>query len=162
VEVWNFANLFKYAEQVGGGNFRIVFHPDRGTALVRKKPVARLEYEFDCCCRLVWELAPITFVIDEAWLFTQPGWMPEPLNALGLMGRTRGVTLLYTAQRPQDIARRLTALTTSWEIFRVEEPADLAALPRSIPPEMYKQIPSLPDRVHLSRSEHSPWSLVKP
>lgn len=156
VEVWGYASLIEYLKR-HPVTFRIVFHPLPGTVIVEKKKRNRVEYEFECVCRLVWAIKNVVFSIDEIWLFTSAGWMPDALYALVNMGRTPGITLLWTAQRPQDVARGLTALTTSWRIFRVEEPADLAALPRSIPPELWKQIPSLPDRVYLARDGAAAW-----
>jgi hypothetical protein len=159
-EIWGLGNLLQFFREYGGGPFRVLFHPSRGTLLVDGKKTSAREYEFDACCRIVFELGELVFCVDEIWRFCTASWMPPALDDLVLMGRTPGVTLLYTAQRPQEVSRALTSQTTRFAVFRIQEQADLDAIRARLPAEAFDLVPRLQNRQHIARDEENRWELV--
>jgi hypothetical protein len=142
------------AHAASGGSFRIVFHPLAGAPGSGVDPIE----EFEAVCQLVWLARDTVFVIDEVWRFCTSGSMPRPLENLAFTGRHRGVTLLWTAQRPARVAKDLVTIATSVHLFRVtRRDFDAIAYDLGAPEELAQTVITLPDRQRVVRDERMQW-----
>jgi hypothetical protein len=157
LDIWGFRNLSLYLSEFGGGPFRVVYHPTPGKLEASGKETNARRWELEQVCRMALALGEMVLCLDEVWWFTEPGWMPDELAEVVLMGRTAGVTLIYTAQRPQIVASDLRACTTHYNVFRIQSPLDLQAIKGWLPEEPFPEIPNLPDRSYIWRDEQNRW-----
>jgi len=149
VPVQSLRELIAYWSKVRQKNFRICY-----------KPGMNLEAEFDGVARLTLEVRDCVFAIDEVWNYCEAGWMPPPLEFMARAGRHRGITTIYTGQRPAIIAADLRSVTNHWKIFRMKSQLDLKAMQGLVPPEALARVPSLPDRVHITSNDSFDWKEV--
>lgn len=66
-----------------------------------------------------------TIVVDEVNLYCRAGSAPVELLELMRIGRHASVDFLFSARRPSEISRDLTAQADVLRIFRTLEPIDL-------------------------------------
>lgn len=151
VEISQPGRLIDYLRKHRFGKFQILY-----------KPGYYAEKHFEAVARIILEVRDVVFAVDEMWHFCKPGWMPEPLRFMVRAGRHRGVTLVYTAQFPANVARDLTAASTDLRVFRLIEPRDLESLKGRLVPEYLARVPKLPDRTHLWRDEVSAVRMIAP
>jgi len=142
--------LVSYWRRYRGGRFRILYQPGYYA-----------DEHFNSVARLVAEVRDTVFAIDEVWHFCKPSWTPEALRFLLRCGRHRGVSVIYTAQRPANLSGDIRSLSTQMRVFRLQEELDLAALRGRLPSPALNQVPSLPDRSHIWRDEFNNWKLVR-
>jgi hypothetical protein len=133
------------------GNFKVIYQPGYDVAA-----------HFDAVARLVLEVRDVVFAVDEIWSVCKAGWLPPPLEYMSRAGRHRGVTLLYTAQRPQIVAADLRDNTNQWRIFRLSGELALGALRGRVPAQALSLVPSLPDRHYVKTNDSMQFEVVKP
>lgn len=66
------------------------------------------------------------FVIDEAWKYSKPGFVPHSLALCINEGRKRGLELFFITQRPHLLNGSITNEVSELVCFRLQEPAGLA------------------------------------
>lgn len=142
--------LVAYLRAHRNGPFRVIYQP--GYAL---------EKEFDYVSKLVIEIRNLVFFVDEVWQVCKPAWMPPALNLISRAWGHRGITMIYTAQRPQVVAADLRENTTNWELFHMEGDRALEAIRGRVPDAVISQLPSLPPRWHITATAGE-WRLIKP
>lgn len=84
--------------------------------------------EFEEFCRVVYGFRDFVVVVEEAAAVVQASYLPPAFGRIVRQGRHRGIGLLWTSQRLNEVSRTLTGLTDVWAGFSVAEPADLQAL----------------------------------
>lgn len=90
--------------------------------------------EFGPVARLVKEYAegpdalPTVFLIDEAWMLQENAAVHEELSRLQRLGDRGNLSIIETAHRPVDFARRTRAIASHWYLFQVTEDLDLQAV----------------------------------
>jgi DNA helicase HerA-like ATPase len=91
-------------------------------------PMSALEESFDSVCDMVYRRARLAFGVEEVGDISKPNYLPDRFDHLVRLGRHRAVDILWTSQRAGEVARRLTAQTDEFIIFRHTEPRDLEAI----------------------------------
>lgn len=71
------------------------------------------------------DLQNLVFAVDEVPVVSRPSYLPPKFDRVVRLGRHRSVSMIYTAQRLSETARRLTAATDYFWLFAHEEPRDL-------------------------------------
>jgi len=94
----------------------------------RYVPHGDLVGEFSEFAWLVYEQGDLMLGVEEIPMLCSPGALPPDLDRLVRLGRHKGVSIVYTAQRLTEVARRLTAATDVFVMFSNTEPRDLAGL----------------------------------
>ena len=61
-------------------------------------------------------------------MISQPNWLPDGFDRLMRLGRHRAISMVWTAQRMSEVARRLTSATDRFVLFRHTEPRDIEAI----------------------------------
>jgi DNA helicase HerA-like ATPase len=84
--------------------------------------------EFEAWCTLVYGFHDFVVVVEEAAAVVQASYLPPAFGRIVRQGRHRGLGLLWTTQRLNEVSRTLTALTDVFVGFSTSEPADLLAL----------------------------------
>lgn len=133
-----------------GAPFKVVYQP-------RFHPAEHL----DAVMALAAEVEDVTLAIDEAANYCNAAWMPDGLDYLCRCGRHVGVSIVWTSQRPADVARGLTS-PSSLFIFRLEETRDQKfCLDRGISKEMVAAIAALPKREFVTKNPEGEWVKVR-
>lgn len=114
--------------------FAITIQPGRGD----------LESAVDVIFETCFEIGDLWLAIEEVPHFATASWMPEGLDMLARMGRHRGVSVVYTAQRFAELPRRLTATTDVFVLFAQREPSDLQALAGRVGRDVAERVERLP------------------
>jgi hypothetical protein len=145
------ADLVDFFRDNRRGPFRILFKCDAIESVMLRT--------FLEVCRLVRVVRDIVFVVDEVWEFCDAEHIPEDFGRLILRGRTPGVTVLWAAQFPATISRRLTGASTEMRIFRLVDEADLTspALKSRVGKDVRALLPRLPDRYFVQWFSDRPW-----
>lgn len=91
-------------------------------------PEANVAEEFEQLCDSVYDEGNILFGIEEVPMLVSAGHLPEPFARIVRLGRHRKISLLWTAQRPAEVSRTLTAMTDVFILFSTTEPRDLDAI----------------------------------
>lgn len=84
--------------------------------------------EFEQFCELVYRYQNFVLVVEEAAAICQASYLPPAFGRVVRQGRHRGLGLLWTTQRLNEVSRTLTGLTDVWAGFNLSEPADVQAL----------------------------------
>lgn len=114
----NLAALEEYLRWAGGQRFAAArYVPSEGTV-----------EEFEAFCAVVYGFRDFVVVVEEAAAVVQASYLPPAFGRIVRQGRHRGLGLLWTTQRLNEVSRTLTGLTDVWAGFSVAEPADLQAL----------------------------------
>lgn len=86
-------------------------------------------------CAIAWEIGErigrenelcLAVLLEEADLIAPPGREPWILKRLAAQGRHWGIELIPCSRRPSEVSRHLTANADELNIFRTQEPRDLA------------------------------------
>jgi hypothetical protein len=151
VIVRSIPELVALLRRVRGGNFRIICQ-------------LGLNYmeEFEAILKLALELRNCTLAVDEMWQFCKPTWMPGPLGFIARAWRHRGITLIYTVQRPQLVAADLRENTTQWRLFQLQGQLALDALRGRVADGAIRELPQLPKYWHIHANDREQWRRVKP
>jgi ABC-type cobalamin/Fe3+-siderophores transport system ATPase subunit len=112
-------------------------------------PLNALESTFDPVCDMVYRRGHLAFGVEEVAMISQPNWLPEGFDKMVRLGRHRVVDILWTSQRAGEVARRLTAQTDVFIIFRHTEPRDLDAIADRCGSEVRDQVSQLREHDHL-------------
>jgi hypothetical protein len=75
--------------------------------------------------RVIGEVAPVLYVIEEADIQCSPQYIPDSMDRLVRYGRHWRVSLLVVSRRPAEISRHLTAQADTIVAFQTFEPRDL-------------------------------------
>jgi len=130
------------------GRFRIVYrgeyHP---------------ELHFAHVAKLAAVVGDLVFAIDEVDYFGSAGQCLEELDWLIRYGRHRRVAMVYTARRPAEVPRNLTAQSSEFRIFRLTEPRDIEYMRRLIGPAA-ERLPGLEQFCHLRYQDSGAAEMV--
>jgi hypothetical protein len=153
VDVYSIPALVALLRRVRNGNFRICYKPNG----------LKLAAEFDAVARLIWETKRCTFAVDEIWNYCRGAWMPDPLRQMALQWGHRGITVLYTAQRPQSVSPDLRDNTTEWCIFQLGAGSlALDCLRGKVPGDVLEAVPALPKWAYMQVNDRGEWRRVMP
>jgi hypothetical protein len=87
-----------------------------------------LEVCLECLASNVYRMGNIVLAVDEVPMVSRPNYLPPKFDRVVRLGRHRSVSVIYTAQRLSETARRLTAATDYFWLFAHAEPRDLDAI----------------------------------
>ena len=113
--------------------FAGAFVPERG-----------LEQEFEELAQMIYERGNLVFGVEEIPMLCTPSHLSPELDRLVRLGRHRRVSLVWTAQRMTEVARRLTAATDWFILFRHTEPRDLDSIAERCGAEVAEAVATLP------------------
>ena len=116
----------------------------RRFAAVRYVPEVGDVEEFEEFCDVVWGFRNFVVVVEEAAAVCQAAYVPPSFGRVVRQGRHRGLGLLWTTQRLNEVSRTLTALTDSWAGFATSEPGDLQSLAQRCGREYAEAVARLP------------------
>jgi hypothetical protein len=105
---------------------------------------ADLVGEFEDVCELVFDFGRLVFGIEEVPMLCTPGALPGQFDRLVRLGRHERVSMVWTAQRMVEVARRLTAATDYFVLFSHTEPRDLDGIAERCGAEVARQVADLP------------------
>jgi hypothetical protein len=91
-------------------------------------PESDLAEAFNGFAELVYRRGRLICGIEEAPMISQPNWLPPGFDKLCRLGRHRAISMVWTAQRMSEVARRLTSATDRFFLFRHTEPIDIDAI----------------------------------
>ncbi len=128
-----------------------------GALRVLYTPQANVREHFDDVANLVWTMRDVVFAVDEVWYFQSPGWSPPALGNMMLMGRIRGHTLLWTAQRAAKVDKTLTSVSTELYVGKLTERRDLDAIRDCVPAEALERVPALAQWRFIHVSDFGDW-----
>jgi DNA helicase HerA-like ATPase len=100
--------------------------------------------EFEEWCAVVFGFRDCVVVVEEVAAVAQASWLPPAFGGIVRQGRHRGLGLLWTAQRLNEVSRTLTSLTDFWAGFSLSEPADLQALAQRCGRDYAERVSKLP------------------
>lgn len=129
--------LVAFLRQHRGGSFKIIYRGEHHP-----------EQHFSYVAALVAAVGDLVFAIDEIDYFGTAGACDEKLDWLIRYGRHRRVAMVYTARRPAEVPRNLTAQSSEFRIFRLTEPRDIEYMRRLIGPAA-ERLPQLEQFSHL-------------
>jgi hypothetical protein len=115
---------------------------------------ADLVGEFEDVCELVFDFGRLVFGIEEVPMLCTPGSLPGQFDRLVRLGRHERVSMVWTAQRMVEVARRLTAATDYFVLFSHTEPRDLDGIAERCGAEVARQV------ARLGRHGHVVWDVV--
>jgi hypothetical protein len=87
-----------------------------------------LEVCLECMADNVYRMGNLLFAVEEVPMVSRPGYLPPKFDRVVRLGRHQRVSVIYTAQRLSETARRLTAATDYFWLFAHSEPRDLDAI----------------------------------
>jgi len=115
---------------------------------------AELTEEFGEVCGLVYDYGDLVFLVEEVPMVSSPSSLPGEFDRLVRLGRHQEVSIIYTAQRLAETARRLTAATDYFVLLQHHEPRDLDAIADRCGHEVANRVARLPRHGYLI------WSAV--
>jgi len=105
---------------------------------------ADLVEEFEDVCELVFDYGRLVFGVEEVAMLCTPGALPGQFDRLVRLGRHERVSMVWTAQRMVEVARRLTAATDYFVLFSHTEPRDLDGIAERCGAGVARQVAELP------------------
>lgn len=87
-----------------------------------------LEDDFGAISDSVFDAGQMTFCVEEIPMMSTPGHLPKKFDRIVRTGRHKSINVVYTCQRLSECARRLTAATDVFVLFKHSEPLDLGAI----------------------------------
>lgn len=91
-------------------------------------PQGSLEQDFDWLADIIYDQGNLVFGVEEVPMLCSPSYLPSSFDRIVRLGRHRRVSVVWTAQRMAEVARRLTAATDYFVLFGHTEPRDLDAI----------------------------------
>ena len=91
-------------------------------------PQSDLAEDFAELSGIVNEQGNMLYAVEEVPMLCSPSFLPPQFDQIVRLGRHRRISLLWTAQRMAEVARRLTAATDVFVLFAHTEPRDLEAI----------------------------------
>jgi len=116
---------------------------------------AELTGDFEEVCELVYDYGDLVFLVEEVPMVSTASSLPGQFDRIVRLGRHQGVSVIYTAQRLAETARRLTAATDYFIVFQHHEPRDLDAIADRCGREVADRVARLPRHGYLA------WSAVE-
>ena len=110
--------------------------------------------EFEEVAELVYDYGRMVFGIEEVPMLCTPSALPDQFDRLVRLGRHQRVSLVWTAQRMVEVARRLTAATDYFVLFSHTEPRDLDGIADRCGAEVARQV------AELSRHSYLVWDVI--
>lgn len=142
--------LVRYLRQHRAGSFRVWYQAEHHP-----------EQHFNHVAGLTAAVGDMVLAVDEIDYFSTASACDEKLDWLIRYGRHRRVAMIYTARRPAEIPRNLTAQTSEFRIFRLTEPRDVDYMLRLIGPDAEK-LPGLRQFHHLRYLDSGECSILDP
>jgi len=100
--------------------------------------------EFEAVSELVFDYGRVVLGIEEVPMLCTPSALPGEFDRLVRLGRHQRVSLVWTAQRMVEVARRLTAATDYFVLFSHTEPRDLDGIAQRCSSQVAGQVARLP------------------
>jgi DNA helicase HerA-like ATPase len=130
----NLAALSEYLQWARGQQFAAArYIPREGTV-----------EEFEEWCAVAYGFRDFVVVVEEAAAVCQASYLSPAFGRIVRQGRHRGLGLLWTTQRLNEVSRTLTGLTDVWAGFSTSEPNDLAALAQRAGRDYAERVSRLP------------------
>lgn len=129
----------------------------RGQFRVLYSPWSDADEHFAAVSRLVLAVRDVVFAVDEIWQFQKTAWSPRDLKTMMLQGRHYGVSLIWTAQRPQLTDATLRSVSTELYIGSMPSELDRAAFHGMVEPDALEVAARLPARKFVHRMENLSW-----
>lgn len=152
-----FANCTRIREI--GVNETLPRHP--GLFIVRPRP-DQIE-EVEAWLQRLWNHGNAGLYIDEGYLVPDKAWLRNVLA----QGRSLGITVITTSQRPVDVSRSVFTEATYVSVFRLNDKKDLQRVGEFTPPGMLEK--RLPDYhsfwyspAHHKADDPSPYVVLSP
>lgn len=142
--------LVSFLRERRHGDFRVIYRGEHSP-----------EVHFGHVAALVASVGRLVFAVDEIDYFGTAGACDEKLDWLIRYGRHREVAMIYTARRPAEIPRNLTAQSSEFGVFRLTEPRDIEYMQRLIGPAA-QQLPKLEQFHHLRHYDSGDAFIVSP
>lgn len=117
-------------------------------------PEGNLEADFRDLADFVYDCGDLIFGVEEIPMLCSPSFLPQEFDRIVRLGRHREVSVVWTAQRAAEVARRLTAATDVFIIFSQTEPRDLDAIQDRCGREVAQEVADLPLHGHLT------WNVI--
>jgi len=124
------AELIKYLKR--NRRFRVCFRPLE-------------ESDFELLCEVVQAKGNLLLVVEEASTYSGSLHVDPEFRKIISRNRHYGVDLVYTAQRIQDVSKKLTAQTDEFYLFRMVEPRDLDEIEKRFGVDIRDEVERLPD-----------------
>lgn len=148
VELAQPGELKEYLRGRLGSGFRVLYSPR-----------SDVHEHFEAVCKLVLAARDCVFAVDEIWYFQKSAWSPRDLNTMMLTGRHYGVTLVWTAQRPQKTDSTLRSVTTELYIGSLPSLLDQSAFHGLVPDPALVAAARLPARSFVHRFPDFSWEI---
>lgn len=149
VEISQPGTLREFLRRRVGSQFRVLY-----------TPLSDVEAHFLAVCKLVLAVRDVVFAIDEVWLFQKTAWSPRDLQTMMLMGRHYGVTLLWTAQRPQKTDATLRSVSTELYVGSLPSELDQSAFHGWMPEDALSVASRLAPRRFVHCYQNQTWEIV--
>jgi len=88
-------NLGQAVRAIGQKTFRVVFQPSFDDKIRVK--------QFDVFCKAVWHARDMKVLVEELGMVTTPQRAPAGWKQLTCTGRSQGITIIATSQRPAQV-----------------------------------------------------------
>lgn len=150
VEIRQPGDLKAYLAQRVAGQFRVLY-----------SPWSDAEEHFEAVCKIVLAVRDVVFAVDEIWLFQKTASSPRDLKTMMLAGRHYGVTLVWTAQRPQLTDATLRSVSTELYIGSLPSELDQSAFHGSVNEDALSVAARLPARQFVHRKADHSWCVEK-
>lgn len=108
-----------------------------------------LAAEFGPVCSVLYQRGNLVFGVEEVPMLCSPGFLPPAFDRIIRLGRHKRLSVVWTAQRMNEVARRLTAATDVFVIFSHTEPVDLEAITYRCGQETAARVAQLGHHDHL-------------
>ena len=112
-------------------------------------PDANLPEEFSELAWMVYDQENLVLGVEEVPMLCSPSSLPYDFDRLVRLGRHADVSLVWTAQRMVEVARRLTAATDVFILFAHTEPRDLNGIADRCGSEVARRVAELPRHGYL-------------
>lgn len=99
--------------------------------------------DFNKVCEIVYNRANATIFLDEAALYCSPSEINEWHQNIMCRGRSRGVGIVNTTQRPRSCHSLLISEAENFVIFKLQLETDIAKVKYIVPREFQQNIYSL-------------------
>lgn len=129
----------EFARLISTDEFRICYRPTQFN--LDGDDVFCPEFEmFAWACYL---RGNMIMVVDEAHLLCTSRACPQPLYFAATLGRHRGLSLYYIAQRFSQVSRILTTNTDEFWLWRIIEPGDIEGIAKRCGREVAERVSEL-------------------
>ncbi len=117
----------KFQTVAGVGRY-LAWAEEQSTCAGRLVPQREIQKRFSELCALAYDYGRLVLGVEEMPMLGSAQYVPEEFDRCIRLGRHRGLSIVWTAQRMAECPRRLTAACDWFVLFGHREPRDLSAL----------------------------------